>query len=246
MTTAGEQPIPSDPQAGQTLTWEILEILSEPNTWLVQRVVAEIGVERTRHFLAGTLAVEAEGGLLVERGTRRRTPGGVFFYLVRNGVSPAERKRLWPRQRQKGKKRSQNQQSTIEPLAWAEREPLVAQALKRPGRASKVKVTVIGRPQKVVDAQSCVITVFQSKELPASLPKGLPTPSHVPTNYAVFIALKQWQKVAETLKANPADELIIEGHAVYEPKMQGMAVLAQSVTTKHLEQEKRAKRAASC
>jgi hypothetical protein len=206
-------------------------------------VVAEIGVERARHFLAGTLAVEAEGGLLVERGTRRRTPGGVFFYLVRNGVSPAERKRLWPRQ--KGRKRSQNQQTTIDALAWAAREPLVAQALTTPGRASKVKVTVIGRPQKVVDAQSCVITVFQSQELPASLPKGLPTPSHVPTNYAVFIALKQWQKVAETLKANPADELIIEGHAVYEPKMGGMAVLAQSVTTKHLEQEKRAKKAAS-
>jgi hypothetical protein len=185
MTTAGEQPTPSDPQAEQALAWEILEILSEPNTWLVQRVVAEIGVERARHFLAGTLAVEAEGGLLVERGTRRRTPGGVFLYLVRNGVSPAERKRLWPRQ--KGKKRSHKEQATIEPLAWAAREPLVAQALTTPGRASKVKVTVIGRPQKVVDAQSCVITVFQSQELPASLPKGLPPPSHVPTSYARWL-----------------------------------------------------------
>jgi hypothetical protein len=128
MTTASEQPTPSDPQAEQALAWEILETLSEPNTWLVQRVVAEIGVERARHFLAGTLAVEAEGGLLVERGTRRRTPGGVFLYLVRNGVSPAARKRLWPRQRQKGKKRSHKEQATIEPLAWAAREPLVAQA----------------------------------------------------------------------------------------------------------------------
>jgi hypothetical protein len=40
-----------------------------------------------------------------------------------------------------------------------------------------VRVTVIGRPQKVVDAKSCVITVFQSKELTASLPKELPTPT---------------------------------------------------------------------
>jgi hypothetical protein len=243
MTSATETPTTTDVQTVQAMTREIAETLSEPNTRLVKRVVQEIGAERARAFLARTLAVEAEGGLLIEDGSRRRTPGGVFFYLVRSGISPEERKRLWPRGRRKGKKKRQKQQETIEPLAWAAREPLVAQALQAPGRASKVKVTVIGRPQKVVDAKSCVITVFQSKDVPEGLPKGLPSPSSTPTNYAVFIAIKQWQKVAEYLKANQEDELIVEGYSVFEPKMQGMAVLAQSVTTKGMEQERRAKKA---
>jgi hypothetical protein len=129
VTTASVQPTPSDPQAEQALVQEIVKTLDEPNRLLVQRVVAEIGVERARHFLDRTLAVEAEGGLLVERSTRRRTPGGVFLYLVRSGVSLEERKRLWSRQRQKGGKRSQREQTTIEPLAWAERDSYIDQSL---------------------------------------------------------------------------------------------------------------------
>jgi hypothetical protein len=35
------------------------------------------------------------------------------------------------------------------------------------------------------------------------------------------------------------DVLIISGFAIYEPAIKGLAVLAQNVTTKHLQQAKR-------
>ncbi len=37
-----------------------------------------------------------ELAVLLPDGSRRRTVGGIFFYLVRGGVTPKERWRIWP------------------------------------------------------------------------------------------------------------------------------------------------------
>jgi hypothetical protein len=39
-------------------------------------------------------------------GSRRRTPGGVFFRLVREQTTPAERSRIWPWTKQAKPRRS--------------------------------------------------------------------------------------------------------------------------------------------
>ena len=68
----------------------------------------------------------------------------------------------------------------------------VKEAENEKGQAT-VKITVIGRPGKIVDKGSCIVTMMESTKVPM-LPKGLPTPTHVPTKYAVYIASKQWKK----------------------------------------------------
>jgi hypothetical protein len=65
--------------------------LQEPNTALLARVLRRLGVERCQALLSDTLRLESQGGLLVRSGTRRRTPGGVFFSLVRERCSVKER-----------------------------------------------------------------------------------------------------------------------------------------------------------
>ena len=70
---------------------EIAAALGEPNVALIQRIVARIGPDAALAFLAEALATEAAGGLLTSEGTRRRTPGGVFFYLVRGRIAPRDR-----------------------------------------------------------------------------------------------------------------------------------------------------------
>jgi hypothetical protein len=60
----------------------------------IWRIVRTIGVERTQAFVAQAQEVEAKGGMLVPDGSRKRTLGGIFFYLVRTQISDDEAIRI--------------------------------------------------------------------------------------------------------------------------------------------------------
>ena len=49
----------------------------------ISMVVRKLGPEQALEFLKETLAIEEKGGLMLPDGSRRRSPGGVFFYLVK-------------------------------------------------------------------------------------------------------------------------------------------------------------------
>jgi hypothetical protein len=110
--------------------------------------------------------------MLTKDGTRRRTPGGVFFQLVKERVTPQERRRLFPRPApQHGQRQPQQQPMT---LTW-DQVPIVIQILTThpAGEARTMKVTLIGRPGKVETRDQAVVFRMQGKP-PASLPRGLP------------------------------------------------------------------------
>jgi phosphorylated adapter RNA export protein len=46
-----------------------------------------MGLEFAQAILQETLTIESQGGMMIQLGTRRRTPGGVFLYLARNKLS---------------------------------------------------------------------------------------------------------------------------------------------------------------
>jgi len=227
------------------LAKEIAQTLNEKNTWQIRKVVNVIGADRAREFFQQTLDIEAEGGMLVVSGKRRRTAGGVFFYLVRKNVSTEERKAIFPRTGRKkksgGKAQSQSEtQPQVQPPTWGECQAYVRKLLAHPrGEVSTMKFTLIGRPKQVAKAKTCMVCVMEGKSAPQSMPKGLPTPPSTPMNFAVFIADKQWKKIADSLKENKDDELIVEGYPVFDPAKNVTAVLAQSVTTKLLQRKKR-------
>ena len=80
-----------------TLTVEVLaDALQEPNRPLLTQVLRVLGQDRCAAILAETLTYEANGGMLTKDGTRRRTPGGVFFQLVREQATKQERRCLFP------------------------------------------------------------------------------------------------------------------------------------------------------
>jgi hypothetical protein len=216
---------------------EIAETLQEPNVKLVHKVVKVIGVERAREFFEQTLEIESNGGMLVSSGDRRRTPGGVFFYLVRSSIDREERKEIFPRTSAKKKSQKRN---APPPPTWAECRTYIAKLIQQPkGRVSKVKVTLVGRPRRVAKAKTCMVCVMDGKPVPDNMPTGLPKPPDTPVSYAVFIATKQWSRVAESLKEHTDDELIIDGYPIFDPAKQVTAVLAQGVTTKRLQRARR-------
>jgi PHAX RNA-binding domain len=89
-----KSPKPLDP-AAQQIAATLGE--TEPVPLMhIRRIVQTLGPERALQLLEQAQTVEAQGGLLLLDGSRRRTPGGVFFRLVREQTTPAERRRIWP------------------------------------------------------------------------------------------------------------------------------------------------------
>jgi phosphorylated adapter RNA export protein len=57
----------------------------------IERMVRQLGVEEALRYLAETERIEAEGGIMLPDGSRRRSKGGVFFFLVKQQLTQAGR-----------------------------------------------------------------------------------------------------------------------------------------------------------
>ncbi len=221
----------------------------------VGRVVGRLGAGQARTFLTQTQEIEAAGGLMLPDGSRRRTPGGVFFHLVRtdDNLAREDRTYIFPSQFGRNGRRKMAGDDTQpmptpapavapapQPTTWTDDEYRRVMAVLQhdPGRASIVKITVIGRPGTSIEQGQAVVVALVSEKVPA-LAKGLPEPP-VSTRYTVFVARKQWAKVAEALAADAEDAAIIEGYAALDPRVEGIAVYATGATTKRLQAAKRA------
>jgi hypothetical protein len=208
------------------LTADILaEALQEPNRPLLTKVLRTVGEDRCRALLADTLQCEANGGMLTRDGTRRCTPGGVFFQLVKDHATPQERRRLFPRPApQQG---SAQPPDKLQVLTWVEVQTILETLTTYPaGEARTMKLTLIGRPGKVEMRGQAVVFRMQGRP-PGTLPKGLPpAPAQPPLTWTVMVALRQWNRVKDSLATHQDDQLMIEGY----PCMQGSQpmVLAQS------------------
>lgn len=190
-------------------------------------ILDHLGVEKVKELVATAKEINTKDGQMTLDGARRRTLGGVFFRLARPYLpftpprEPARR------------------------LTWNEAVDCALEAQTECGEASTVKITLIGRPGRVVKRDSVVVASMYNLKRPA-LPKQLPKLSgaDVETPYTIFIAAKQWRKVAEPIK-NPEDALIVEGYCFLDPDVKGICVFAQSTTTKYLQRELREKQRAA-
>jgi hypothetical protein len=202
-----------------TTVQELATALQEENVELLERVVSVVGIEQAQVLLQKTLETEAGGGLLVTNQSRRRTPGGVFFYLARTSLPKQAVRQIWPPALQ-----AQQPAAAAHAPSWEEAKQLIAQAIKNKGEAKTVKLTLVGRPGKVIEQEGCVVVSMKGKE-PPSLPKGLPTlPENSTITWAVFIAKKQWTRVKDSMQKNAEDQLIIEGWPAVDPK-RGIAIV---------------------
>jgi PHAX RNA-binding domain-containing protein len=204
---------------------KLAEVLQEPNIDLLTQVLRILGPDGTTALLMDTLQCEANGGMRTKDGTRRRTPGGVFFQRVKEQATRQERRRLFPQLApQPGRHKPQGQPTV---LTWDEVQTLTQTLTTAPtGEARTMKLTLIGRPGKVETRGQAVVFRMQGKA-PGPLPKGLPPLPNAPAlTWTVMVALRQWNRVKDSVTGNPEDQLIIEGY----PLMQGTqhVLMAQS------------------
>ncbi|MEN9933684.1 MAG: hypothetical protein RLZZ387_263 [Chloroflexota bacterium] len=172
--------------------------------------------------------------MLTRDGSRRRSPGGVFFahvqdVLIREGRIHDERRIFFPPANKPGAPGSGS--CTAQ---WENRGTWMPE-VREAGKATTVKVTIIGRPGRVVERPGFVLFQVNHEGPLPSLPKGLPVPSKMPaTTYTVYVSGKQWRTVAEAIKA-PEDTLVLEGVQWYDHEYQAIVVMATRTTTKALQ-----------
>ncbi len=65
----------------------------------IRRIVLRLGPDPAMSLLQETQQIEAQGGMLLPDGSRRRTPGGVFFHLVKDRISAKDRAAIFVPQR---------------------------------------------------------------------------------------------------------------------------------------------------
>ena len=161
----------------QALAAEIANALGEtaPDpVGQIARAVDRLGVERARAFLTQVQDIEAGGGRMLADGSRCRTPGGVFFLLLRQSADVSRRDKVYisPQLFQQKKPRAatgDNAAAAPASVAWTDDtyQALTPQFQQEPGRATTVKITVIGRPGAAVEQGQAVVLALVSEKVPA-------------------------------------------------------------------------------
>ncbi|XWX05677.1 hypothetical protein VZO05_16080 (plasmid) [Aggregatilineales bacterium SYSU G02658] len=230
-------PTPPDiEQVTQEIARHLNETLDGP-VRQIRMVVTHMGVEFAREVLRETMAIESTGGMLTADQSRRRTPGGVFFYLAK-GKMPAEaRAIIFP---------LPYQAKRVPVVPWEDRLAIARQALEASaaGQSGSLtalpRLTLIGRPGPVFHEGSTVAFELQhelSPEMP--FPRGIPQPPALTLRFLVLASRQQYERIEKALKKSLKERLIVEGICTLDPELNVILVLPVILTTRS--NQKRAK-----
>lgn len=217
----------------KSVTQEIAETLGEKDDGplsQLEMLVEHKGEEFVREVLKETLEVEKKGGMRTHSGKRRRTVGGVFFYLAKGKLEPELRQKIFPNF-------GTTKRGTV--ISWDERHEMAAAAREKPGRARVITCMVQGRIEDVeIKESSVVLTLLYTHEDSATYPRGVPVPPSDDMALTVYMGIGHWESVAGSLE-HKRDEIIINGTMGFDPETESIAIFAQQVTTRYQERKKR-------
>lgn len=165
------------------------------------------GIEFVREVYEETLRVEAGGGIMTNDNKRRRTPGGVFFYLARGRLTHDERARIFG-----AGVRGQPVSTTahMPEFTWDEWPAILASLADKPGRAQRVNVQIMGRPVQVDEHEGYIaVQIVHTSNYP-SMPRGVPEMTIGDRPYTVYCTPEQWAAVKEALD-DPEEYLVVDG-----------------------------------
>ncbi|HEY7349676.1 MAG TPA: hypothetical protein VH599_15275 [Ktedonobacterales bacterium] len=216
-------PSPEGLAAAQGLAALLGETEEKPIIQLA-RAVDYLGEEKAQAYAAEAVTLAAGEGILTKDGSRKRSPGGTFFALVRQRlVNP---KKDWRKIKPIMKQKSD------QPTALAEQMPALIEMTGRlkAGPLAGSKTVITGRPGTLQKQAQFVAFTVKAQQPPA-LPKGLPIYKGE-TKYLVLAATKQWEKVEKRINDDQEDQLYIEGFSTVQPNFKtGIVVLAMNVNT---------------
>lgn len=224
-------------EAYPSVVQEVASALGETDEAPLNQLVRLLevkGEDFLKEVLAETLAIEEKGGMKTHKGNRRRTPGGVFFFLVKGKLEPELRADVFPNF-------GTTKKGTV--IAWDDRQEIVEETQKQPGRARIVTAQVQGVVDKVeIRETSVVLSLLYSHEKSMTYPRGVPYPPHDDSQITVYMGLAHWEGVEKALSSSDKDEILVTGTLFYDEETRSIAIFSSHVTTRLT--ERHAQRAA--
>lgn len=214
----------------------------------MQRIVDIVGLEFTQQKYEESLKIEADGGMMTQDGSRRRTPGGVFFYLVKGSLDDEMREKVFPEMRYLKHRRPESPYPEME--SWQERIDIFKSLeQKQLGKASDVIVKLNGRPQAdSVERRKELVLFAMTQEVGSlgTMPRGIPEfpESFRNITYAIYMTEMHWDRVMESLQSDESDEMLIEGVAAWDTDLDAVAIFTTWASTERLEKKAKQKRKA--
>jgi CspA family cold shock protein len=194
------------------------ETEEEPRVQL-ERVVRYLGAEHALALAQETLDIEAGGGMMLRDGSRRHTPGGVFFRLVRERAAKTQYLSIfYPEYEQ------------VFPLSAEELTERLADAAHWPrASAQSFSFSLTGRPAAIAPPDTSPLAPYVIFELTSATPelaftKGLP-PVTEPTVFRVLAPTRQWPRIAQALLDNPEAQVLVSGFPAIDPRTPGAITL---------------------
>lgn len=206
----------------------------------IHTIVEKCGTKFAQTLMQDTLKVEAEGGMLISSGQRRRSIGGVFFHLARNRVSDELREEIFYNWRVTERRRREYE-SQFPAFDWSNRHGLIEKLYASSGEIEEMNINIIGRPGEIERREELVITTmaYEINEQ-MTLPRGVPSIDPQTVMYSVYISSKQWEQVEEAIK-DPNDEMIVDGVCLYDQETETFVIYATQVTTRKMRKTERKK-----
>ena len=229
------------PEETQTLAQEIAQKLNESDETPVkqiQQMIELCGVDFVNAVMQETEQIEADGGMTTHDEKRRRTIGGVFFFIAKGKMDAELRQQIFPNF-------GQSKSYTVYPpgIEWDAHEGIVHDLLdeEEQGEIRNIELKLVCRPGEVfIEGSSVIATITQTEIKAPPYPKGVPAPPTEPaTRYSIYMGMKHWEPVVDALGKDPRDWMVVEGTCAFDPSTNTIAVFANTVTTKHLEKAKR-------
>lgn len=213
----------------QEYTDEVAKILNETEEKPVRQIrlmVEHLGREWVAKMLEETHKIEEKGGMKIENRKRRRTIGGVFFYISKGKMTDEQRALVFPHSGPGGKV-----------VKWEERHDYVDKLMDKGehGKMRHVNITLSGRPGEVIEEDHSIITTISHVHKKTPMPKGVPNPPEDPVIYTVYMSKRHWNEVVESLNEFKGDRLIVEGTVTLDNDTETIAVHAIRVSTRRLE-----------
>lgn len=227
MSTPPSATIPPPSPEGLAFAQKLAVILGETEEKpIIQlaRAVDYLGPEKAQAYTDEAVALAAGEGILTKDGSRKRSPGGTFFALVRQRLENPKKdwRKIKPVMKQK----------VAQAGSLAEEMPELIEMTGRlkAGQLASTKTIIIGRPD-TIQKQAQFVAFTVKDQHPPALPKGLPI-FQGKTKYLVLAATKQWEKVEKKITDDKEDQLYIEGFSTAQANFKsGIVVLAMNLNT---------------